>query len=140
MKNKVNSNSSTSVGKPIPQSYIDSAVNSNPSSTKESFLDKMKHGLSEVGSEIKSHTIGEVEKAANDIKSGVTSAAKTVGTDLSKAGHFAVDNVKNAANDVLKGAEAVESGLLPSGSSIIMETGLAVGGLAIVALLIFKFV
>lgn len=139
MKSKVPSydTSHTSV-KPIHISKISNTI-ANNKYEHHTILDKFKHGLQETGSFIKDHTIGELEKAAHVIDNKGHIVVDSIKNNISKDLKLAGSAIKTGANNILKGAEAVENGLLPSGSSIIMETGLAIGGLAIIGLLAFKF-
>lgn len=139
MKNKISSSHSVVNTKPINHKHLEAVSASNPNVKKESIFDKIKHGLKETGDFVKDHTIGEVEKAAHAIDHKAKDIAHTIKTDAISAAHTIGSGIKSGASDLLHGAEAVESGLLPSGSSILMESGLAVGGLAIVAILVLKF-
>lgn len=125
--------------KPISSNKLQQITDSHPNVKKEGIFDKIKHGLKETGDFVKDHTIGEVEKAGSVLDKAAHKGIDNFKQNVSNAAHFASTEIKKGAGDLLHGAEAVESGLLPSGSSIIMESGLAVGGLAIIAILALKF-
>lgn len=139
MKNKSVLHSSPINTKPIHESKLTEVQGSNPNKTHESIVNKFKHGLSEAGNFVKDHTIGEVEKAGKAIQNKATDVVHSVEHSISTGAHFASTQIKAGASDLLAGAKQVESGLLPSSSNIIMESGLAVVGLGIVAVLVVKF-
>lgn len=139
MKNRILApNNGTLVNKPINASHIKTLQQSN-NSGHMSIIDKLKHGLQESEQFVKAHTVDEVKKLANAVDNKAHAVVNTIEQDVSKGAHMAVNAIKSGANDVLKGAAAVENTLLPSGSKIIMETGLAVAGLGIIAVLAVKF-
>jgi phage-related protein len=100
--------------------------------------DKIKHAETAV-----SHTIGNV---ADGIKHGINAAETTIKSDVSSIAH-AIPNALSSAggyisSGVLSAADTfsqVEGKVLPSTTAIISESALVVGGMAIIGLIVLKF-
>lgn len=93
-----------------------------------------------------SHFIHGIENKAKSVGQSVHNFESNIATNIKKIPHV----IEEGALDVGHGLQRVAHGIgdtisdlekatLPSSTSIITETGLVVGGLAIVGILVFKF-
>lgn len=122
----------------VPNSYIMGPPGSNVAPQGESVLSRLNDQFKQ---DVRAANKG-IKNVGDTVKAGVDKAGNVIKFE---AQHLP-DQLKQAGNVIEQGALSVgqtlsslESDLLPSSSKIIMESALAVGALAIVGILVFKF-
>lgn len=122
----------------VPNSYILGPAGSNVAPQGESVLSRLNDQFKQ---DVRAANKG-IKNVGDTVKAGVDKAGNVIKFE---AQHLP-DQLKQAGNVIEHGALSVgqtlstlESDLLPSSSKIIMESALAVGALAIVGILVFKF-
>lgn len=86
------------------------------------------------------HRIGQRYDAnVHKIGHGIESAVKKIGHEAKKAGRGAVHELESGVEQAGKIGSDLEKDLLPSSTSIIEESGIALVGLGIIAYLAIKF-
>lgn len=122
----------------VPNSYIMGPPGSNVAPQGESVLSRLNDQFKQ---DVRAANKG-IKNVGDTVKAGVDKAGNVIKFE---AQHLP-DQLKQAGNVIEQGALSVgqtlsslESDLLPSSSKIIMESALAVGALAIVGILVFRF-